>query len=50
VADVVTDDDEHGVGAAKAVCDQGDVVQGAFEDPNILVGSEFGGQPLEFGP
>lgn len=49
VADVGTDNDEDGVGAVKAVCDQGDVVQGAFEDPNILVGSEFGGQPLEFG-
>lgn len=48
VADIFADDDEDGVGAAEAVCDQGDVVQCAFEDSNVLVGSEFGRQLLEF--
>lgn len=49
VADVVADDDEDDVGAAEAVGNQGDVVEGAFEDPDVLVGGEGGREALEFG-
>lgn len=48
VADIVADHDEDGVGAAEAVCDQGNVVQCAFKDLNVLVESEFRRQLLKF--